>query len=55
MDDAFQWVINNGGIATEETYPYESSTGQAGSCNTKLVSKPLFFFLTLLFLDFFFF
>ena len=42
MDDAFQWVINNGGIATEETYPYESSTGQAGSCNTKLVSKPFF-------------
>ena len=44
MDDAFQWVIDNEGIATEETYPYVSSTGEAGVCNTKLVSNPPFLF-----------
>ncbi|KAJ0977360.1 hypothetical protein J5N97_012834 [Dioscorea zingiberensis] len=30
MDYAFEWVINNGGIATEYDYPY---TGQDGRCN----------------------
>lgn len=36
MDDAFEWVIENGGIASEETYPYTSWTGDDGICNTKL-------------------
>ena len=30
MDDAFQYIINNGGITTESNYPY---TAQDGTCN----------------------
>jgi C1A family cysteine protease len=31
MDDAFTWIISNGGITTEENYPY---TAADGTCNT---------------------
>lgn len=30
MDDAFQWIIRNGGIAAESAYPY---TARDGTCN----------------------
>jgi C1A family cysteine protease len=31
MDDAFQWIINNGGIGSEASYPYVAGDGH---CNT---------------------
>lgn len=31
MDQGFQWIINNGGIATESCYPYTASDG---NCDT---------------------
>jgi len=34
MDNGFQYVINNGGINTEENYGYTSGGGVTGTCNT---------------------
>merc|ERR1712054_131035 len=35
MESAMQWIINNGGISTEEEYPYTSGGGTSGSCKHK--------------------
>lgn len=36
MDNAFKWIIQNGGIDTEEDYPY---TGAQGQCDIKKEKK----------------
>jgi C1A family cysteine protease len=33
MDNAFDWVVTNGGIAAEATYPYKSGDGITGTCD----------------------
>jgi C1A family cysteine protease len=34
MDNAFSWIQKNGGLCTEETYPYISQSGDTQSCQT---------------------
>jgi len=34
MDNAFEWIQDNGGIFTEDDYPYTSSTGTISRCKS---------------------
>lgn len=38
MDNAFEWIISNGGITTEADYPYVSGSGHAPSCDSSKLS-----------------
>ncbi len=29
-----QWIIQNGGLTTEDNYPYTSGGGKSGTCDT---------------------
>jgi C1A family cysteine protease len=39
MDNAFDWVVSNGGINSEANYPYTSGTGITGRCKTTLIKQ----------------
>merc|ERR1719482_376064 len=34
MDNAFAWIKKNGGLCTEDDYPYASGSGRAPSCKS---------------------
>jgi len=34
MDDAFSWIHENGGVCTEDSYPYVSGSGETEHCET---------------------
>jgi len=37
MENAYEWIIKNGGLTSEEAYPYNSGTGTTGVCKKKLI------------------
>merc|ERR1719310_62284 len=42
MENAYEWIIKNGGLTSEEAYPYNSGTGTTGVCKKKLINTRKF-------------
>ena len=40
MDNAFSWISKNGGLCSEDTYPYISGNGQTESCKKTCENVP---------------
>ena len=40
MDNAFSWIHKNGGLCSEETYPYISQSGDTQACQTTCTLVP---------------
>jgi C1A family cysteine protease len=40
MDNAFSWIEKNGGLCSEDTYPYISQSGDTQACQTTCSSVP---------------
>jgi hypothetical protein len=40
MDNAFSWIHKNGGLCSEETYPYISQSGDTQACQTTCALVP---------------
>jgi C1A family cysteine protease len=40
MENAFEWISNNGGLCQETDYPYISGNGQEGTCQRSCVNVP---------------
>ena len=38
MENAYEWIIKNGGLTTEVLYPYTSGTGVTGTCAAKKIT-----------------
>ena len=38
MENAYEWIIKNGGLTTEVLYPYTSGTGVTGVCAAKKIT-----------------
>ena len=39
MDYAFEFIINNGGIDTEEDYPYKSVDGRCDQTRVRVLTR----------------
>lgn len=48
MDYAFEFIINNGGIDSEEDYPYKAVDGRCDQYRVSLVSRVVLLYMPLM-------